>query len=38
LLPFDLRALAEVAIPPEEIEGVVDEAALLACSQLCLQF
>jgi hypothetical protein len=37
-LALDLRQLAEVAIPPEEVEGVVDEAALSARSQLCLQF
>ena len=37
LLALDLRQLAEVAIPPEEVEGVVDEPALPACSQLCLQ-
>ena len=38
LLALNLRQLAEVAIPPEEVEGVVDEPALPACSQLCLQF
>ena len=32
LLALDLRQLAEVAIPPEEIEGVVDKPALPACS------
>jgi len=28
LLALDLRQLAEVAIAPEEVEGVVDEPAL----------
>ena len=38
MLALDLRQLAEVAIPPEEIEGVVDEPALPACGKLCLEF
>ena len=38
LLALDLRELAEVAIPPEEIEGVVDEPALPARGEFCLEF
>ena len=38
LLALDLRQLAEVAIPPEEIEGVVDQPTLPARGQLCLEF
>ena len=37
-LRSSLRQLAEIAIPPEEIEGVVDEPALPACGQLRLEF
>ena len=38
LLALYLRQLAEIAIPPEKIEGVVDEPTLPARCQLCLQF
>jgi len=38
LLALDLRQLAKVAVAPEKVECVVDEAALPACSQLCLKF
>lgn len=37
LLTFDLWQLAKVAVTPEQIEGVVHETALPACSQLCLK-
>jgi hypothetical protein len=30
LLPFDLRELAEIPVPPKEVEGVLDETVLSA--------
>ena len=38
MLALNLRELAEIAIPPEEIECVVDEPTLPTRGQLCLQF
>ena len=38
LLAFDLGKLAKISIPPEEVKGVVNEAALSARCQFGLQF
>jgi len=38
LLAFNLRQLAEIAVPPEKIERVPDEPPLPTGSQLCLEF
>jgi hypothetical protein len=38
LLAIDLRKAAKVAIPPKEIEGIIDETALSARGKFCLEF
>jgi hypothetical protein len=37
LLALDLWQLAEIAIPPEEIKGVINQPTMPARSQLCLK-
>jgi hypothetical protein len=38
LLAFDLRQLAEVTVPPEKVEGVVDQSILSARGKFGLKF
>jgi hypothetical protein len=38
LLPLDLWEFSEITIPPQKIEGVINQPVLMARSEFSLQF